>query len=65
MPDTTLEKIHLLLEKLADYVMNEVSTKMKFRELKDKVDTIIDVLDKHAHQLEIIRIGKCLSIMYS
>ena len=43
------------IDKLADYVMNEVSTKMEFHELKDKVDTIIDGMDKQAQQLDNIR----------
>ena len=44
MPDITLEKTHALLEKLAEYVMNEVPTRremnVRFEQVERKLETI-------------------------
>ena len=40
MTKTTPEKTHALLEKLAEYVMNEVSTKSEVNEIKTEVNKI-------------------------
>ena len=47
MAEITLEKNHALLEKLAEYVMNEVSTKQEVDEKIGKVDTKIDKLAEY------------------
>ena len=51
----TRQEVDGKIDKLVEYVMNEVATKTEFQELKDKVDTIIDGIDKQTQQLDIIR----------
>ena len=41
MSDITPEKTHALLEKLAEYVMNEVATKKELEQKADKNDFIV------------------------
>jgi len=62
MNESTQKKTHELLEKLANYVMNEVPRKSEFNKLakkvdsvEGKVDTIIDSIEGQAQQLDIIR----------
>jgi len=62
MSKPTPEKTHALLEKLAEYVMNEVATKSEVNEIKkdvkdnkQKISIIIDGQDKQAKQLDDIK----------
>ena len=47
MPKITPEKTHSLLEKLAEYVMNEVSTKKEVDGKIEKIDSKIDKLAEY------------------
>ena len=66
MSDITAEKTQALLEKLAEYVMNEVPTRreinarftqleLELQETKKNVRSILDGMDTQAKQLDIIR----------
>ena len=65
MSEITVEKTHALLEKLAEYVVNEVATKKELAQragkkdlekLEKKVDTLIDGMDSQAKEHEIFRL---------
>ena len=68
MTEITLEKIHALLEKLADYTMSELPTRKEMDEKLDQkadkkdvdeirqdLQIIINGMDKQVQQLDIIR----------
>jgi len=66
MADITIEKTHDLLEKLAEYVMNEVPTRREMnarferletdvQETKENVRLILNGMGAQAKQLDIIR----------
>ncbi|RQW02983.1 hypothetical protein EH223_11285 [candidate division KSB1 bacterium] len=52
MEEITLEKTHALLEKLAEYVMNEMVTRKEMNERFEQVDKRFEQVD---HQLADIR----------
>ena len=66
MSDITLKENHALLEKLAEYVMNEVPTRREMnarfervesdvQETKENVRLILNGMDAQAKQLDTIR----------
>ena len=52
MRQVTLEQTHSLLEKLAEYVMNQVPTRREINERFEQVDKRFEHIDK---QLDLIR----------
>jgi len=52
MSEITLEKTHALLEKLAEYVMNEVPTRKEVNERFGQIDKRFEQIDKRFEQID-------------
>jgi len=52
MAEINLEKVHSLLEKLAEYVMNEVPTNRKVDARFEKIDSRFENLERRLNKIE-------------
>ena len=62
MADITIEKTHDLLEKLAEYVMNEVPTRREMNELPTKHE-MYEALEKKADKKDVEKIKQGINTL--
>ena len=64
MENVTLEQTHALLEKLAEYVMNQVPTRAEMDKRFEQMDKQFEQVDKQFHeirqQIDLIRTGQAV-----